>query len=31
VGMPRRMFLKAGDTVKLAIEGIGELSHTMTG
>ena len=31
VGMPRRMFLKAGDTVKLWIEGIGELSHTMAG
>src|SRR5437899_429509 len=31
VGMPRRMFLKAGDTVKLWIEGIGELSHTMVG
>jgi len=30
VGMPRRLFLKAGDTVKLWIEGIGELSHTMT-
>jgi len=30
VGMPRRMFLKAGDRVKLWIEGIGELSHTMT-
>lgn len=30
VGMPRRMFLKAGDTVKLWIEGIGELTHTMT-
>jgi len=25
------MFLKAGDTVKLWIEGIGELSHTMAG
>jgi len=31
VGMPRRMFLKAGDTVKLWIEGIGELSHSMAG
>jgi 2-keto-4-pentenoate hydratase/2-oxohepta-3-ene-1,7-dioic acid hydratase in catechol pathway len=31
VGMPRRLFLKAGDTVKLWIEGIGELSHTMAG
>jgi 2-keto-4-pentenoate hydratase/2-oxohepta-3-ene-1,7-dioic acid hydratase in catechol pathway len=31
VGMPRRIFLKAGDTVKLWIEGIGELSHTMAG
>jgi len=31
VGMPRRMFLKAGDTVKLWIEGIGELTHTMAG
>jgi 2-keto-4-pentenoate hydratase/2-oxohepta-3-ene-1,7-dioic acid hydratase in catechol pathway len=30
VGMPRRTFLKAGDTVKLWIEGIGELTHTMT-
>jgi len=30
VGMPRRVFLKAGDRVKLWIEGIGELSHTMT-
>jgi 2-keto-4-pentenoate hydratase/2-oxohepta-3-ene-1,7-dioic acid hydratase in catechol pathway len=29
--MPRRIFLKAGDTVKLWIEGIGELSHTMAG
>jgi len=29
VGVPRRMFLKPGDTVKLWIEGIGELSHTM--
>jgi 2-keto-4-pentenoate hydratase/2-oxohepta-3-ene-1,7-dioic acid hydratase in catechol pathway len=29
VGMPRRTFLKAGDTVKLWIEGIGELIHTM--
>jgi 2-keto-4-pentenoate hydratase/2-oxohepta-3-ene-1,7-dioic acid hydratase in catechol pathway len=31
VGMPRRTFLKAGDTVKLWIEGIGELTHTMAG
>jgi len=31
VGMPRRLFLKAGDTVKLWIESIGELSHTMVG
>jgi 2-keto-4-pentenoate hydratase/2-oxohepta-3-ene-1,7-dioic acid hydratase in catechol pathway len=31
VGMPRRVFLKPGDVVKLWIEGIGELSHTMTG
>ncbi|PYN87110.1 MAG: 2-keto-4-pentenoate hydratase [Candidatus Rokuibacteriota bacterium] len=31
VGMPRRVFLKPGDTVKLWIEGIGELRHTMTG
>jgi len=31
VGMPRRLFLKAGDTVKLWIESIGELSHTMAG
>jgi 2-keto-4-pentenoate hydratase/2-oxohepta-3-ene-1,7-dioic acid hydratase in catechol pathway len=31
VGMGRRLFLKAGDTVKLWIEGIGELSNTMTG
>ena len=31
VGMPRRTFLKAGDTVKLWIEGVGELSHTMAG
>ena len=30
VGMPRRVFLKPGDVVKLWIEGIGELSHTMT-
>ena len=30
VGMPRRMFLKPGDVVKLWIEGIGELRHTMT-
>ncbi len=31
VGMGRRLFLKPGDTVKLWIEGIGELSNTMTG
>src|SRR5437867_4262084 len=31
LGMPRRVFLKPGDTVKLWIEGIGELRHTMTG
>jgi len=31
VGMPRRTFLKAGDTVKLWIVGVGELSHTMAG
>jgi 2-keto-4-pentenoate hydratase/2-oxohepta-3-ene-1,7-dioic acid hydratase in catechol pathway len=31
VGMPRRTFLRAGDTVKLWIEGIGELTHTMAG
>jgi len=30
VGMPRRTFLKAGDTVKLWIESIGDLTHTMT-
>jgi len=29
VGMGRQRFLKAGDTVKLWIEGIGELSHTV--
>jgi 2-keto-4-pentenoate hydratase/2-oxohepta-3-ene-1,7-dioic acid hydratase in catechol pathway len=29
VGVPRRVFLKPGDTVKLWIEGIGELIHTM--
>jgi 2-keto-4-pentenoate hydratase/2-oxohepta-3-ene-1,7-dioic acid hydratase in catechol pathway len=29
VGMPRRVFLKPGDSVKLWIEGIGELTHTM--
>jgi 2-keto-4-pentenoate hydratase/2-oxohepta-3-ene-1,7-dioic acid hydratase in catechol pathway len=29
VGMARRRFLKAGDTVRLWIDGIGELSHTM--
>ena len=31
VGTPRRLFLKAGDTVKLWIESIGEMSHTMAG
>jgi 2-keto-4-pentenoate hydratase/2-oxohepta-3-ene-1,7-dioic acid hydratase in catechol pathway len=31
VGMGRQRFLKGGDTVRLWIEGIGELSHTMTG
>jgi 2-keto-4-pentenoate hydratase/2-oxohepta-3-ene-1,7-dioic acid hydratase in catechol pathway len=31
VGMGRGRFLKAGDTVRLWIEGIGELSNTMTG
>ncbi len=31
VGMGRQRFLKAGDTVRLWIEGIGEMSHTMTG
>ncbi len=29
VGMGRQRFLKAGDTVRLRIEGIGEMSHTM--
>jgi 2-keto-4-pentenoate hydratase/2-oxohepta-3-ene-1,7-dioic acid hydratase in catechol pathway len=29
VGMARRRFLKAGDTVRLWIEGIGELRHTL--
>jgi 2-keto-4-pentenoate hydratase/2-oxohepta-3-ene-1,7-dioic acid hydratase in catechol pathway len=29
VGTPRRLFLKPGDRVKLWIESIGELSHTM--
>jgi 2-keto-4-pentenoate hydratase/2-oxohepta-3-ene-1,7-dioic acid hydratase in catechol pathway len=29
VGMARRRFLKAGDTVRLWIDGIGELRHTM--
>jgi len=29
VGMGRGRFLKAGDTVKLWIENIGELSHTL--
>ena len=31
VGMGRRRFLQAGETVRLWIEGIGELRHTMTG
>jgi 2-keto-4-pentenoate hydratase/2-oxohepta-3-ene-1,7-dioic acid hydratase in catechol pathway len=31
VGVPRRVFLKPGDTVRLWIDGIGELSHTMAG
>ena len=31
VGMGRQLFLKDGDTVKLWIEAIGEMSHTMTG
>jgi 2-keto-4-pentenoate hydratase/2-oxohepta-3-ene-1,7-dioic acid hydratase in catechol pathway len=31
VGMGRQLFLKPGDAVKLWIEGIGELGHTMTG
>jgi 2-keto-4-pentenoate hydratase/2-oxohepta-3-ene-1,7-dioic acid hydratase in catechol pathway len=31
VGMPRRVFLKPGDRVRLWIESIGELSHTMVG
>ena len=29
VGMGRRLFLKAGDQIKMWIEGIGELSHSM--
>jgi 2-keto-4-pentenoate hydratase/2-oxohepta-3-ene-1,7-dioic acid hydratase in catechol pathway len=29
VGMARRRFLKAGDTVRLWIDGIGELRHTL--
>jgi 2-keto-4-pentenoate hydratase/2-oxohepta-3-ene-1,7-dioic acid hydratase in catechol pathway len=29
VGMPRKRFLNAGDSVKLWIEGIGEMTHTM--
>jgi 2-keto-4-pentenoate hydratase/2-oxohepta-3-ene-1,7-dioic acid hydratase in catechol pathway len=29
VGMGRKRFLKAGDTVRLWIEEIGELSHSM--
>jgi len=31
VGMGRQRFLRPGDTVRLWIEGIGEMSHTMTG
>jgi 2-keto-4-pentenoate hydratase/2-oxohepta-3-ene-1,7-dioic acid hydratase in catechol pathway len=31
VGTPRRIFLKPGDRVKLWIEKIGDLSHTMVG
>jgi 2-keto-4-pentenoate hydratase/2-oxohepta-3-ene-1,7-dioic acid hydratase in catechol pathway len=31
VGMGRGRFLKPGETVRLWIEGIGELSNTMTG
>ena len=31
VGTPRRLFLKPGDTVKLWIEGIGDMTHTMAG
>src|SRR3990172_6037467 len=31
VGMGRQRFLQAGDTVRLWIEGIGEMSHTMAG
>jgi 2-keto-4-pentenoate hydratase/2-oxohepta-3-ene-1,7-dioic acid hydratase in catechol pathway len=31
VGMARKRFLKAGETVRLWIEGIGELRNTMTG
>jgi 2-keto-4-pentenoate hydratase/2-oxohepta-3-ene-1,7-dioic acid hydratase in catechol pathway len=31
VGMGRGRFLKPGDRVRLWIEGIGELSHTMAG
>src|SRR5215475_7414267 len=31
VGMARRRFLKPGDSVKLWIEGIGELTNEMTG
>jgi 2-keto-4-pentenoate hydratase/2-oxohepta-3-ene-1,7-dioic acid hydratase in catechol pathway len=30
VGMGRQRFLKGGDTVRLWIEGIGEMSHTVT-
>ena len=29
VGMARRRFLKAGDTVRLWIENVGELRHTV--
>ena len=30
VGMGRQRFLKPGETIRLWIEGIGELSHTVT-
>ena len=29
VGMGRKLFLKSGDIVRLWIEGIGEMSHSM--
>jgi 2-keto-4-pentenoate hydratase/2-oxohepta-3-ene-1,7-dioic acid hydratase in catechol pathway len=29
VGMGRRLFLKPGDQIKMWVEGIGELSHSM--